>query len=283
MQQYNILSVDEFGVTRLELLGMLKGLNVNVIGVRNEVEAVNALHDNKAKINAIVWTINSIDFEEFGAIKQVKSKEAYKAIPVIIISKFTDKRYVIKAIEAGATEYIVKPYDENTVLKKLGSILGIQVEKNKGPRYEDDIKTFNFMEMFIKEIKSASRGMYALSIMMVSVIVHDQQTRENGSAEELIELFNKVVKTKLRETDSSFHYGADNLIILLPFANKEGVAVVEKKLQNLFNTHSLIKQKNKGYKLISAAVSFPDDGKIRDKLLERLEKNLEQCIKTSKP
>jgi len=47
--------------------------------------------------------------------------------------------------------------------------------------------------------------------------------------------------------------------------------VVEKKVQDIFSTHSLIKRKNNGFRLVTASVTYPEDGKVKDKLLEKLE------------
>lgn len=271
--RYNILSVDELGITRVELANILRNLNINIINVKDKNEIVNVLQEKK-DINAVVWTINSIDQRDYDSIKRLKGKEAYKNIPIIIVSKFTDKKYIIKAIECGAVEYIAKPYDENSVLKKICRILGVPTQKtlNKGP--EEDIVVFSFSEMLNKEIKAAGRGGYDLSIMMVSVAPDDEKKITPDNSEDIIALINKVMKSRLRETDTTFQYGTNNLIMLLPFANRDGIKVVDEKINDIFNTHSLIKQKNgDSYVLITASVSYPDDGKVRNKLLEKLEEN----------
>ncbi|MCX7708762.1 MAG: response regulator [Clostridia bacterium] len=276
----HILCVDELGITRIELSEMLKKFKVQVSSVKNEVEALNYLHDPNNKVNAIVWTVNSIDLKDFDSIKRVKSKEIYKNLPVVIVSKFTDRKYVIKAIESGACEYIAKPYDELTATKKICGILGIPLETNKGQRLDEDIVMFNFGEMFTREVKAASRGKYALSLMLVSVIPEAKSNPHAGDANEIVEVIHKVIKLKLRETDTVFFYGDGNLIILLPFADRNGIQIVDKKVRNVYDTHTMIKQKNEGYDLIVSTVSFPEDGKIKEKLLEKLEKNFDEAVRT---
>jgi two-component system, sensor histidine kinase and response regulator len=276
---YNILSVDEIGTTRIELASILKNLNINIINVKDEFETINTLRGQK-DLHAIIWTINSIDLKDYDVIKRLKSREEYKNIPVIIVSRFTDKKYIIKAIEAGATEFIAKPYDKDTVVKKIGRILGISIEKTMDKSPEEDIVVFNFSEMLSKEIKSASRGGYEMSIMMVSVTQDNSIVNAKDISEELVALINKIIKVRLRETDTIFSYGTNNLVILLPFAGNEGSMVVEEKVKDVFLNHSLIKQKNTdNYSLITASVSFPCDGKIKDKLLEKLEKKLSENMK----
>lgn len=272
--RYNILTVDELGITRIELSNVLRNLSVNIVNVKDEIEAMNMLHEKKIQINVIVWTFNSIDAKDFESIRRMKSREAYKAIPVIIVSKFTDKRFIIKAIECGANEYIAKPYDFDAVQKKFSRLLGINTDKSKNKETEEDIISFSFSDMLNKEIKSASRGGYNLTLLMAAVSLDNSKGQGQDNSEEIIALINTVMKSRLRETDTAFQYGASNLIMLLPFADKTGSKVVENKLQNIFTTHSLVKQKNNGcYELFVTSVTFPFDGKIKDKLLEKLEKN----------
>ena len=276
----SILSVDEFDITKLELMNILKDLNIHIISVKDEDEALDILNDERHHINAIIWTINSVDFQDFKAIKILKKAEACKNIPIIIISKFTDRKHIIKAIESGAAEFIARPYDKDMVLNKICKTIGVPLDRTTGVNIDEDIVTYNFSEMFNKEIKAASRGHYALSIMIASVASQDSSDSTIKNMDDTVKLINRVIRTKLRETDASFQYGTNNIIILLPFTDKAGAKSVEEKINDLFNNHSVIQQKSEGYSMIITSVSFPQDGKIRDKLLEKLEDTYNNNIKT---
>ena len=277
--RYNILCVDELGITGPEMAMMLKGMNIGVSGAADDLEAVGLVMDKKVFPNAIIWSVDAPDCHEFESIKRLKAREGFRNVPVIIVSKFTDKKYIIRAIESGAVEYIVRPYDEGAVIGKIRRILGIPAANASHVIYDDDIVTFNFSEMFNREIKSASRGNHPLTIMLVSVLGGRQNAGSPENVESVLSLLNKIIRTKLRDTDTSFHYGPNNLVLLLPFADKSGAFSVEKKLQDIFDTHSVIKQKNMGAKLVTASVVFPDDGRIKEKLLEKLEVIFKERIK----
>jgi hypothetical protein len=66
--RFNILTIDEFGMTNIELNTMLKNFNVYINNVRDEEEAESIFKDNKLNYNAIVWAMNSADFSVFEAI-----------------------------------------------------------------------------------------------------------------------------------------------------------------------------------------------------------------------
>ncbi len=270
----NILSVDAMNITKIELSSLLKDYDVNIIGVTNELEALNVLHDGKVDISAIVWTVNFVDELAFSAIKGMKRRGKYKHIPIVVVSKFTDKSHIIRAIEAGASEYIVKPYGETVLLNKMLKTLNLPFRRDEESKTEDiDISLYSFPEMYNKEFKAASRGGYALSILLASVMPDPgMNDREKKDLDGFVETVKKVIKTRMRETDVSFKLGS-NVIILLPFTDKKGANVFGEKLKKVFNSHSSIKQQKEGYSFLTISVSFPEDGRIKEKLLEKLEQD----------
>jgi len=241
-----------------------------VLSARDEAEAVDILKQKRKSVNAIIWTINYMGFHSFESIKSIKSMDDFKELPVLIISKFTDKKYIIKAIEVGAVEYIVRPFDQNTVVRKICRLLGIVVDKTIQWEDEDDIIIFNFAEMFNREIKAASRGEYKLSVML-GILLPDKPEEEDDRGDKLIGIMRSVIKNCLRETDSVFHYGKNNLIILLPFAGENGAEAVAKKLHEIFDTNTVINKNRNGFSLATVHVTYPGDGKIKERLLEELE------------
>jgi two-component system chemotaxis response regulator CheY len=53
----------------------------------------------------------------------VRSEERTKQIPVIMVTAEAEQTLIIAAIEAGVTNYIVKPFSENTICKKVEGVL----------------------------------------------------------------------------------------------------------------------------------------------------------------
>ncbi len=276
--RFCLLSVDEFEITRIELYNILKNINVSIINVKNEKEAINILQDKKYSINAIVWTMNTIEESTFHAISRLKSIESCMNVPVVIISKFTDKKHIIKAIEAGAVEFIAKPYDEDIVVKKIYRILGIPYEKALDFSLDEDITTFNFSEMLSREVKGASRGGHPLSFILSSIILDESEKELDDEKKKFISLLLRIIKNKIRETDTVFQYGSDRFIMLLPYTDKAGVEKIEKKLKEILCTNTLIKNKKLNFELLSANAVLPDDGKIKEKILEVLEERLSEKI-----
>lgn len=268
-----ILLVDEVGVVKIEMNNMLKEYGVEIAHVKDGIEAFNYLHMYKDKVKLILWSYISQDYSDFDTIKSIKSKEAYQSIPVAMISKLTDRKYIIKAIEAGVSEFIAKPYDGDTVIKKIDKLLG-NVLLGGTERVQEDVLMYTFSDMLTREIKAAGRGNHPLTILLSTLVDSNGTAVNTHEYYEIIDSIIKVLRSKLRDTDTVFHYGSNNIIILLPFCDKQGSAIVEQKVKGIFSSHSIIKSKNNGMRLVTSSVSFPEDGKIKDKLIEKLTRDL---------
>ena len=61
---------------------------------------------------------NGIEF-----LQRAREMQAYSAIPILMVTTENEAATVLEAIENGADEYIIKPFDTEIVEKKLKSIL----------------------------------------------------------------------------------------------------------------------------------------------------------------
>ena len=57
-------------------------------------------------------------------VNKIKLSEEYGDVPILMLTAHSEKKDVLEAIEAGADNYIVKPFTPATVYKKLETLLG---------------------------------------------------------------------------------------------------------------------------------------------------------------
>lgn len=62
------------------------------------------------------WEMPGMTGEEF--LRWVRSHEHYQATPFIMVTSRGDRNHVIKAVEAGVSDYITKPFTPDELLKK---------------------------------------------------------------------------------------------------------------------------------------------------------------------
>lgn len=71
----------------------------------------------------IILDIDMPGLSGFDMLEMIRQMDHLKNVPVIFLTSNKDKDYVIKAVARGANDYVVKPIDENILLKKIDGLL----------------------------------------------------------------------------------------------------------------------------------------------------------------
>ncbi|NTV91472.1 MAG: GGDEF domain-containing protein [Clostridiales bacterium] len=247
---------------------------VRVLEAADEKEAKQFLSGRDNHIKAVLVSINEEDAEDgenqFSIISRIKGKPEYMDLSFIVLSGRTDIDWIVKAIESGASAYAAWPPDGCDLSRKLSEIIAGTMRSRPQISHEhnhltQDVITFTFWEMLNREVKAAGRGNYTMAISLLTFT--DNATAD---AEEFIDVLNSVVKAQLRDFDSCFRYGNRGIIVLLPFADGDGADIVCNKILHIFKTNSVLRNRNNGLSLTAASVSYPKDGKVPNKLIDKL-------------
>lgn len=112
----NILVVDDAAFMRIMLKDILTKGGHQVVGeAENGLEAIEQYR--KLKPDLVTMDITMPEMEGIEALKHIK-KEDRKA-KVIMCSAMGQQLMVVQAIQAGATDFIVKPFQSERVLEAV--------------------------------------------------------------------------------------------------------------------------------------------------------------------
>ena len=118
-----ILVVDDYATMRRIIENLLRQLGFN-----NTVEAVDgsdALAKLKRQKYGLVFSDwNMAPMTGIELLQEVRKDPDLKHIPVIMVTAESKRENIIAAKEAGASNYIVKPFDAATLKTKMTSVLG---------------------------------------------------------------------------------------------------------------------------------------------------------------
>lgn len=117
------LIVDDSTTMRMILKAHLKKLGFEVTEAVNGRDALDRL---KAMVTAdlvmVDWNMPEMDGLDF--VRAVRTEAAYAALPMMMVTTNTDHAHVQQALEAGANEYIMKPFTADMIREKL-DLLGL--------------------------------------------------------------------------------------------------------------------------------------------------------------
>lgn len=116
-----ILTVDDSRTMRDMLRLALCGAGHDVIQAEDGVAGVEALAA-AGPIDVIITDINMPRLDGYGFISEVRAHPRHRATPILVLSTESDPARKAKAREAGATGWIVKPFDPAKLLVALDKV-----------------------------------------------------------------------------------------------------------------------------------------------------------------
>jgi len=118
----SLLVVDDTAVIRKAVRLLLKGKNIEVNEVTSGEEALSYLTKSivdKKIPDGILLDIDMPGINGISTLKLIKSKPSYASIKVLMCSTRNSKKMMQEAMSAGAFDYIIKPFNADTLSTKL--------------------------------------------------------------------------------------------------------------------------------------------------------------------
>jgi signal transduction histidine kinase len=159
--QVNILVVDDVESNLLFLVDILKLDNYQVMPATCAVKAQEMIDDCLPDL--ILLDIQMPDIDGFQLCQQLKSQTATHDIPVIFISGLNNCESIVQGFDAGAVDFITKPYQIKEVLARVHTHLTLRrmqlalEEKNEQVRISLEHK-LGLQSQLLASEKMASLG-----------------------------------------------------------------------------------------------------------------------------
>ncbi|MGD6877251.1 response regulator [Bacillus infantis] len=115
-----ILIVDDAKFMRITLTNILKKAEHEIVGeAENGREAIDLFRELKPEL--VTMDITMPEMSGLEAMKEIKQE--FPDAKVVMCSAMGQQKMVVEAIEAGAKDFIVKPFDEGRVLDAVNRVL----------------------------------------------------------------------------------------------------------------------------------------------------------------
>lgn len=117
-----ILIVDDVPAIRKVLRRILKQLDFkSLVEAGDGKEAWDILESQPIDLIIADWNMPKMNGLEL--LKMIRSSDTHKMIPFLMLTGKVEKENIIEAVNAGATNYVVKPFTAEIISNKLGKIL----------------------------------------------------------------------------------------------------------------------------------------------------------------
>lgn len=266
MFKINILIVDDDKDIRLLLSTYLKKEGYEqIFFAENSQESYKYLgiddFDKTKEIDLIILDIILGKENGIEICRNIKENEAYKDVPIIMITAKKEKEYLKNAFAAGAHDYIEKPINKIEFLARINAALKLREEMKKRKTREKELlgiskklKKANkklekmasmdgltglanrrlFDEILEKEMRRAKRKNTTISLIMADIDNFKDYNDNYGhqAGDECLKKVAKVIeKSTNRPGDLAARYGGEEFSVILPDTNDKGAIKVAEKIR----------------------------------------------------
>lgn len=117
------LVVDDSRAMRVILSRTLKDAGFDVLQAVNGRDAIEQLAQGDPPLVILVdWNMPELSGLDF--VRLVRANPAFNLVPLLMVTTETEIEQIARALEAGANEYLMKPFTPEAVIDKL-RLLGI--------------------------------------------------------------------------------------------------------------------------------------------------------------
>lgn len=122
--------------------------------------------------NQVDWIFSDVEMPEVDGLDllaSIRKQERGKTIPFIIMSAHTDKETIAKAMGAGATAFIAKPFNAASIIEKVRRIGELPVAGHKEPRQRRRVNRVTLKESMPCHVWFAEEREYDGEIVNLSL------------------------------------------------------------------------------------------------------------------
>ncbi len=101
---------------------VLKRSGFNVVTAKNGTDALSYLQTDQPSM--ILLDVAMPGMNGFEVLSQLKAQPNLKSVPVMMLTARSQKEEIIKAIQMGAQNYMIKPFDSKELITRIKKIIG---------------------------------------------------------------------------------------------------------------------------------------------------------------
>ena len=171
------------------------------------------------------------EMDGYQLCRVIKSDMGLKDMPVVLLTRLSDPKEIIKGLECSADDFIVKPYSEEMLLTRIRTILALKARHDKD---DNEINTSGIEVAFGGEryVITASRRQ-ALNFLLSIYENAVQQNRDLILMQKELNALNEQLEEKVIERTQQLESSEKSFRTLAENAN-DGILIVNDKGKNVY-------------------------------------------------
>lgn len=255
-----ILVAEDDDVSRKVLSSMLRKQGHEVVETSDGVQAWEKVQEGQAP-ELLILDIMMPGKDGLQLCRQIREQESWAASYIILLTAKTDTKDVVQGLEAGANDYVTKPYDFSELQARINvgqRMLEMQTalldEIAKRKQMEESLRQIGFYDSLTQLyarsfFEEEMRRLGKLRHVPVGVIVCDidglkliNDTLGHHKGDELLKIAADILRRCFRSSDIIARIGGDEFAVLLPDSGQSIVSECAQRVRtevDLYNAQKL--------------------------------------------
>ena len=279
-----ILVIDDSQIDLFLLRKYLVEMEFDVLLADNAQKGIEIAVSKRPDI--ILLDVMLPDIDGFEVCRKLKKDTCTSAIPIIFISACNQPCDKAAGINAGAVDYITKPFDPGELKARIGSVLRSVVLEEKVLLFANTDELtglYNsryFFDILERELFSARIKGKSLCMMMLDLdhFKNVNDTYGHPAGDVILRQMGKILKENTYPLDVVGRYGGEEFVILMPEASYTTALKAAEKLREIIDGYHW----DIGGKRISVTVSIgiaSVESSNSHELIKRADKALHEAKK----
>lgn len=219
-------------------------------------EPANALFE--AAENDYEMVIVNSNFDNFDPLRlcsQLRSLERTRFLPLLLVTEQGDEAMIVRALELGVNDYIVRPIDPNELVARTLTQIkrkryNNRLRENLNHTIElaviDDLTGLNNRRYLDNHLKilfdRAAARQRAMSICITDIDRFKQvnDTYGHDAGDEVLREFASRIRSTVRGADLACRYGGEEFVVVMPDTPVELAAAVAERLRSIVEDRPFI-------------------------------------------
>ena len=272
MNDYTIVILEKMKTLAIRLRQSLEGNHIRIISVDTRETLFEQLEAMRGESISLI--ILGLEIEQEAEMKLlVDTKRRAKETPIIVLTSGAKRNYFVEAMLQGATDFIIKPFNESTLVTKAFKYLMPDTDN------QIELVSLDLQKYIRGELQKAEKGKFPLSLMFLNF--------ENGARELSKDTRSSTVlfdgiRDLFWDTDIFMKFGAKYYLGVFPFCDEQNTEIVKQKMKARFEELKASDPALSEFAMMSIFVSYPfdtpDASKVYDLLIQRIRDTFEDII-----
>jgi chemosensory pili system protein ChpA (sensor histidine kinase/response regulator) len=130
-RQKMAMVIDDSISVRRVTANLLHSHGWNVVTAIDGIDALEKLSNLENAPDIFLCDMEMPRMDGIELIRQIRGQNEFKATPIVMVTSRSSEKHRHKAIDAGATEYVVKPFNDEKLLELVGQLVQLTRETVK--------------------------------------------------------------------------------------------------------------------------------------------------------